>query len=285
MVAEGRTDGGEHGPGIDSGASSGCEAGPSSEPLCRCRAHRAAEFALGWGRDLVSVRRWPTWVPVNRRPRPRRCPCTRSAFQWVDVLADPGTNCYHGEPRWRTYFRSTLAHNTVEVGGQDQSVSGGPFLWSHQARSRLIEVQCSPEGEVATWSAEHDGYRTLNPPLRHCRSIRLKSRLRQLEIVDRLETMGRHALRLAFHLGPDIDARMVGQNAELTWSDGPFTRSARLFLPVGLSWSLHRGETDPVLGWYSPSFGVKQPAWALVGKGACSGTGPDTHTTLLQFPT
>jgi hypothetical protein len=206
-------------------------------------------------------------------------------FNGVDVLADPGTYCYHGERRWRTYFRSTLAHNTVEVGGQDQSISAGPFLWSHQARSRLIEVQCSAEGEVATWSAEHDGYRTLNPPLRHCRSIHLTSRLRQLEIVDRLETTGGHALRLAFHLGPDIDARMIGQNAELTWSDGGFTRSATLFLPVGLSWSLHRGETDPVLGWYSPSFGVKQPAWALVGEGTCSGTGPDTHTTLLQFPT
>jgi hypothetical protein len=206
-------------------------------------------------------------------------------FNGVDVLADPGTYCYHGEPRWRTYFRSTLAHNTMEVGGQDQSISGGPFLWSHQARSTLIEMKRSPEGEVDSWSAEHDGYQRLNPPLRHRRSVRLTSRLRQLEIVDRLETTGRHALRLAFHLGPDIDARMMGQNAVLTWPDGPSMRSATLFLPVGLAWSLHRGETDPVLGWYSMSFGVKQPAWTLIGKGACSGSRPDTHTTLLQFPT
>ena len=39
----------------------------------------------------------------------------------VDILADPGTYCYHGEPEWRSYFRSTIAHNTVEVGGQSQS--------------------------------------------------------------------------------------------------------------------------------------------------------------------
>ena len=135
------------------------------------------------------------------------------------------------------------------------------------------------------WSAEHDGYRIAQPTLAHCRSVRLVSRLRQLEIVDRLETAGQHGLRLAFHLGPDIDARMVGQNAELTWSDGPCRRSATLFLPVGLSWSLHRGETDPVLGWYSPSFGAKQPAWALIGQGTCSGTGLDTHTTVLRFTT
>ena len=94
-------------------------------------------------------------------------------YDGTDVLADPGTYCYHGEPRWRSYFRSTLAHNTIEVGGQDQSSSGGPFLWTRHARSRLIELETDADGEVAAWSAEHDGYRALTPPLRHRRSVRL----------------------------------------------------------------------------------------------------------------
>ena len=41
----------------------------------------------------------------------------------VDVLADPGTYCYHGEPEWRSYFRSTRGHNTIELAGADQSRS------------------------------------------------------------------------------------------------------------------------------------------------------------------
>src|SRR5205823_10492447 len=45
----------------------------------------------------------------------------------VDILADPGTYCYHGEPEWRSYFRSTIAHNTVELDRQSQSSAGGPF--------------------------------------------------------------------------------------------------------------------------------------------------------------
>ena len=39
----------------------------------------------------------------------------------VDVLADPGTYCYHGDPAWRSYFRSTIAHNTLEVAAANQS--------------------------------------------------------------------------------------------------------------------------------------------------------------------
>jgi hypothetical protein len=204
-------------------------------------------------------------------------------YDGADVLADPGTYCYHGEPRWRSYFRSTLAHNTIEVCGQDQSSSSGPFLWTRHARSRLIELETDADGEVAAWSAEHDGYRALIPPLRHRRSVRLAGRLRRIEIVDCLETTGGHAFRLAFHLGADIHAQMVGHSVDLTWSEGMSTRSATLSLPNGPSWSLSRGGTDPILGWYSPRFGEKQPAWAVIGEGACSGTGRDTYTTVLQF--
>jgi hypothetical protein len=206
-------------------------------------------------------------------------------FNGVDILADPGTYCYHGEPRWRRYFRSTLAHNTIEVGGRDQSTSGGAFLWTLQAQSRVIDVESGCDGEAVAWSAEHDGYRILNPPLCHRRSVRMVSSLRRIEIVDQLQSAGVHRIRLAFHLGPDIDARIVGQNAELTWVDDLRTRRARIDLPHGVSWSLHRGETDPVLGWYSPSFGTKQPAWTLVGEGACTGSGRDSFTTVLQFDT
>jgi hypothetical protein len=43
-------------------------------------------------------------------------------------------------------------------------------------------------------------------------------------------------------------------------------------LPAGLAWSAHRGETDPVLGWYSPRFGVRVPVTTLVGEGRTAGT-------------
>ena len=68
----------------------------------------------------------------------------------VDVLADPGTYCYHGEPAWRSYFQSTIGHNTVEVGGRWQSVRGGAFLWLRHAAGREISV--ADDGAVASWT-------------------------------------------------------------------------------------------------------------------------------------
>ena len=201
----------------------------------------------------------------------------------TDVLADPGTYCYHGEPGWRTYFRSTISHNTIEVAGSDQSTSGGPFLWTRHARSTLIGLESDADGEVTSWSAEHDGYVALTPPLRHRRSVRLVRALRRLEIVDDLETTGGHPFRLAFLLGPAVDARMAGTQVALTWTDEGSEKCATLSVPEVLTWTLARGATDPHLGWYSQGFGEKQPTWALVGEGVCSQTGVDTLTTVLQF--
>ena len=120
----------------------------------------------------------------------------------VDVFADPGTYCYHGEPAWRSYFRSTIAHNTVEFDGRSQSSDGGAFLWLRHAHAREIDVLDT--GEVAGWTAEHDGYLSLDPPARHRRSVRLDRASRRVDIVDEID--GGHDVRLAFHLGPDVHA-------------------------------------------------------------------------------
>ncbi|MCZ1013434.1 heparinase II/III family protein [Streptomyces noursei] len=196
----------------------------------------------------------------------------------VDVLADPGTFCYHGQPEWRQYFRSTLGHNTVRLDGSDQSVSGGPFLWTRHARSRVLTTDTSDEG-VARWCAEHDGYQ----PSVHRRRVELNANTQELTVVD--EVRGpRRTVHLAFHLGPTIAADLVGNRAVLTWNRDGEGRSAVLDLPGQLSWRAHRGETDPPLGWYSAGFGRKEPTTTLVGTGFADGTAlSGEFTTVLRF--
>ncbi|MFC8421232.1 alginate lyase family protein [Streptomyces sp. NPDC057236] len=196
----------------------------------------------------------------------------------VDVLADPGTYCYHGQPEWRRYFRSTLGHNTLQLDGGDQSVSGGPFLWTRHARSRVLAVDTSGtlDGGTVSWCAEHDGYR----PSVHRRRVELTSVTRELRVVD--EVRGpRREVRLAFHLGPEITADLVGNRAVLTWTRDGEDRSAVLDLPGRLSWRAHRGETEPPLGWYSAGFGRREPTTTLVGTGSADGT--EKYVTVLGF--
>ncbi|MDX3696341.1 alginate lyase family protein [Streptomyces europaeiscabiei] len=199
----------------------------------------------------------------------------------VDVLADPGTYCYHGQPEWRQYFRSTLGHNTLRLDGADQSVSGGPFLWTRHAHSRVLVADASDasDGGTVRWCAEHDGYR----PSVHRRRVELTAASQELRVVD--EVRGQHSPRraahLAFHLGPAIAADLVGSRAVLTWTRDGEDRSATLDLPAQLSWRAHRGESDPSLGWYSAGFGRKEPTTTLVGTGFADGT--QGFTTVLRF--
>jgi Heparinase II/III-like protein/Heparinase II/III N-terminus len=194
----------------------------------------------------------------------------------VDVLADPGTYCYHGEPEWRSYFRSTIAHSTVEIGGRNQSAECGPFMWSRQARTVEIDV---PDAAL-NWTAEHDGYGALRPRAWHRRSVRLDPDARAIDIADVIDGGG-HEARMAFHFGPLVRVSLDGAHAELSWADAVVPGTARLELPAGLDWRAHRGAADPILGWYSDGIGRKTPAVTLVGTGQCRRDTP--LMTRLEF--
>jgi hypothetical protein len=186
----------------------------------------------------------------------------------VEILVDPGTYCYHGEPEWRHYFRSTLAHNTVEVDDRNQSEEGGPFLWTSHAQSMADSEVLTEGGAVRSWSAYHTGYQHGGHGARHSRRVDLDTVSQRLLVHDQLRGGAGQRLRLAWHLGPRIRVSLEGASATLSWdarSGRPV--SGQVLLPSSLQWTLHRGDTNPILGWYSPRFGERVPTTVLVGTG------------------
>ena len=179
-----------------------------------------------------------------------------------EILVDPGTYCYQGEAAWRDYFRSTLAHNALELGGRSQAEPAGPFLWASRADAELIEAAGLQAGDAALAEARHDGYAA--PTYRR---LRLDRAARSLDVLD--WTGGRTPVdaRLTYHLHPLVECRLQGACAQLSWAAPEGRRHADIVLPPELSWSAHQGETEPILGWYSARFGVKQPTVTLVGHG------------------
>jgi uncharacterized heparinase superfamily protein len=199
----------------------------------------------------------------------------------VDVLADPGTYCYHGEPQWRAYFRSTLGHNTLELSGRDQSASGGPFMWIHHAQARFIRASGLDDGPIAEWSASHNGYETLSPAAIHQRIVKLDRAARCITVEDFVECDGEQACRLAYHLGPTVQCLLENDTAHLSWKVDDQEFAAVLTLPGQLTWTSTRGEVSPPRGWYSPAFGKKVPSVALIGTGAVRAN--ERLLTTLQF--
>ena len=161
-------------------------------------------------------------------------------YAGVDILADPGIFCYPGE--------------------------GGLFRRVRSAHTREIEVL--DDGDIARWTAEHDGYAFLDPSAVHRRSVLLDRASRSIDIIDQIEGSN-HDIHLAFHLGPDVQAELEKSCAVLGWPTASPSGAARLELPPGLRWSLHRGEIDPILGWYSPGLRQRVCAGTLLGCGRC----------------
>jgi hypothetical protein len=111
--------------------------------------------------------------------------------------------------------------------------------------------------------------------------VRLEKLAHRLVIEDSVDSGSDHEVRLHLHLGPAVTVALDGARAELTWTGrDEVPGRALVFLPPELSWSAHRAETDPVLGWYSPRFGVRQPTTTLSGVATSTG---HTLVTTLDF--
>jgi len=180
---------------------------------------------------------------------------------WLSIddeyfLVDAGTYAYHSDPEWRTFFRSTAAHNTARVDGRDQSEMAGRFLWSAKANARLLRFQES-HGQV-TMEAEHDGYARLQDPVMHRRNVCFDRTNGDVSIEDRFQCSGRHEVELFFHMHEEaIVASVSDGKAEVDWRGRHIVFSSP---DRNGRWEIHRGSENPRLGWRSHRFNQKQPA-------------------------
>lgn len=116
-----------------------------------------------------------------------------------ELFSDSGTGCYTRNERLRNSLRSTAAHNTVQVDGQEQNrlpmLPGGLFRSSDDARVSPIEVENG--NSRLTLRAFHDGYRRLG--VMHSRTLSLRTQA-SIDVEDSLTGLGNHLFQLFFHL-------------------------------------------------------------------------------------
>ena len=188
-----------------------------------------------------------------------------------ELLIDPGTYGYGVQSEWRQYFRGTSAHNTVTVDDIDQATQETAFLWSNPYECSIVRYETTSEGHFRIL-ARHLGYFE-RKSITHWRGV-LFRQTGEWQIWDYLEGSGTHELALHWHVGVDP----IPHGSCYVLNSGCHT----LWLQVyGGDTTTHRGEIQPIRGWRSPSYGVKEPSTTI--RNVYHGAVPYEFVTTLSF--
>ena len=174
-----------------------------------------------------------------------------------DLIVDPGTASYYGNPAWRAAHRSTRAHPTVCVDGLDQSVMGGAFLWSRHADVKVRSVDLD-RGIV---DAEHNGYLRLDDPVVHRRWLIAPHGLATVVVVDLIDGRAEHDVAVSWPLHPELDVTPTGDGHLVTRDDEPVLQLSHAATAT-IELQRVKGDTETNLGWFSDRLESQDPVVA-----------------------
>jgi hypothetical protein len=174
----------------------------------------------------------------------------------MPLIVDSGTYAYTFDTKARNEFRSTSAHNTVVVDGEEINPIDRDRVFELRsfARPRVLAVNLS--GETIEFIGSHDGYRRLPDPVTHRRRFSLSSN--ELTVYDEL-------LCARFH---EVESYMHFDHGTLIERTGDASFAARLGLArVSISFSGFTGDELALdEGWVSDRYGVRVRAPVLIGR-------------------
>ncbi len=189
------------------------------------------------------------------------CLSFEAVIDGVRLVSDCGSFVYTRSFEERNRFRSTAAHNTPIVDGQELNRLQPDLLWNlaYDAKPEPRRFETGEDGDV--FVGAHAGYRRLQEPVTPVRTIELDRRRHALRIEDLFEGRGRHRVEIPLHLAPGVSAEALAAGS-LRLVAGE--RRFRLEWSPAAAWELEIGA-----GRVSPSYGVARPcvrlAWRREG--------------------
>ena len=191
-----------------------------------------------------------------------------------DVISDPGTGSYYRRPKFRAEMRGTRAHPTVCIDGHDQSLVGGPFMWTRHARPAGRRVDLS----AGVVDAEHDGYRRLPGRPVHRRWLIAPTDARAHLVVDYISGDGPHHVRTTWPLHPSVEPTVIPGGRLLSRGQSPVLQLL-LSATSALTYDDVHGGEDGTMGWWSDRLEHRLPTWWL--SGVCDSPLPVAIVTLM----
>jgi len=196
------------------------------------------------------------------------------ALDGTDVIGDPGTGSYYQHPQWRAMFRGTRAHSTICVDGVDQSVIGGPFLWTRHAKVRLRAVDLA----AGVVDAEHDGYTRLPGRVVHRRWLVAPPGAGGQLVVDMVTGTGPHEVVATWPLHPSLRVERSASAHTVMRGEVGIARILHA-ATAALTVEDEYGNEPDCLGWWSDRLEQRVPAWWL--RAVCRTDVPVVMATLI----
>lgn len=204
------------------------------------------------------------------------------------VIVDSGTYEYSAGAM-RDYVRSTRAHNTIVIDGDEQSELWAEFRVGRRARKRFGQVELA--GEKGRIAGAYRGFfgstgkglaasLRLSPKFQHYRNISVKlskDSFSQIAIVDKLEGKGSCMAESNIHIHPDYEVKEITkgllglfpaqksidsvelQNADFAGENAghELQAIASIKIPDSFQYKITNS-------WYCPEFGVKKSNHCIV---------------------
>lgn len=171
------------------------------------------------------------------------------------MLVDSGVGTYHGDLAWRSFFRSTRAHNTIQVDGNEQSDYWHRFRFADRA-SPCQPIWKDQQPDLVYVAGSHDGFKRLPQPVMHRRWICWVARQFWV-ICDHVTGNGIRNVESFLHFHPEVQ---VMRMPEFDQAGQIVREGVQLnILPFGhTGLTSYFGSTSPLQGWYAPEFGLFQ---------------------------
>jgi len=164
------------------------------------------------------------------------------------IFIDPGTYLYHSGEKWRTYFRSTAAHNTVRIDKKDYSEQTGDFMFGKPYF--ITENSLEKKEDKVIWKASHDAYLKKSPFADIMREIIWDKKKKEFIVTDFIKQDGKIFVELFFHCHPECRVEKINKKIVIKRNNIVI----KLFSDLFLNCEISHGSYKPVSGWYSPGF-------------------------------
>jgi hypothetical protein len=134
------------------------------------------------------------------------------------VVVDPGTYCYLSNNKYRNFYRSTKAHNTITVDGYELNTIDPKQVFGMKENTKVDLLEYFFDVDLISCSVENNAYQRLDDPVMHKRTVELRNN-KTFTIIDDFYSLEVHEIIFNIHFHPSLKVEICGE-MEIFLSNG-----------------------------------------------------------------